>query len=115
MHTHGYKYAVVSQGKFANTTTVTSGFIKSLDESGLINRNFDFPPCKDTVIVPNNGYTIVRFIADNPGFWFFHCHIEFHAEVGMSAVLKVGSRNDVAPKPDNWPQCGDFMASDPKK
>ncbi|EED22560.1 multicopper oxidase, putative [Talaromyces stipitatus ATCC 10500] len=27
---------------------------------------------------PNHPSTVVRFIADNPGIWFFHCHMEWH-------------------------------------
>lgn len=30
-------------------------------------RNFEDPPIKDTVTVPDGGYTVIRFIADNPG------------------------------------------------
>ena len=43
---------------------------------------------KDTVIVPYGGYTIIRFTVDNPGWWFFHCHIEIHQLEGMAAVIK---------------------------
>ena len=43
---------------------------------------------KDTVIVPYGGYTIIRFVVDNPGWWFFHCHIEVHQLEGMAAVVK---------------------------
>jgi len=43
---------------------------------------------KDTVIVPFGGYTVIRFIVDNPGWWFFHCHIEIHQLEGMSAVVR---------------------------
>ena len=42
---------------------------------------------KDTVIVPYGGYVVIRFVVDNPGWWFFHCHIEIHQLEGMSAVL----------------------------
>ena len=44
-------------------------------------------PRKDTVIVPFGGYTVIRFTADNPGWWFFHCHIEVHQLQGMAAVV----------------------------
>jgi len=44
-------------------------------------------PRKDTVIVPYGGYTVIRFIVDNPGWWFFHCHIEVHQLEGMAAVI----------------------------
>ena len=42
---------------------------------------------KDTVIVPFGGYVAIRFAADNPGWWFFHCHIEIHQLEGMAAVI----------------------------
>ena len=43
---------------------------------------------KDTVIVPFGGYVVMRFKVDNPGWWFFHCHIEIHQLEGMAAVIK---------------------------
>ncbi|KAJ7926302.1 hypothetical protein B0H13DRAFT_1599644, partial [Mycena leptocephala] len=27
------------------------------------------------------------FVADNPGTWFFHCHIEWHLDVGLAVQL----------------------------
>jgi L-ascorbate oxidase len=85
--------------------------IKEMDQMGLLKRNFDRPPIKDTVTIPAGGYTIIRFIADNPGIWFFHCHLDFHSEVGMALLLKVGKDEDL-PKisTDYWPQCGNFKA-----
>lgn len=59
--------------------------------------------------MPDGGYTIVRFVADNPGYWLFHCHIEFHSEVGMSIVFKVGEHEQMPPVPRNFPQCGSYM------
>ncbi|KAJ3150557.1 hypothetical protein HDU89_002964 [Geranomyces variabilis] len=31
--------------------------------------------------------TVLRFIADNPGTWFLHCHIDWHLEDGLAAVF----------------------------
>ena len=42
---------------------------------------------KDTVIVPPGGYVVIRFLADNPGYWFMHCHIEPHLLDGMAVVI----------------------------
>lgn len=64
---------------------------------------------KDTVTVPDGGYTIVRFVADNPGYWLFHCHIEYHVEVGMALVFKVGDHKDMLPVPKNFPTCSNYM------
>jgi len=43
---------------------------------------------KDTVIVPYGGYTVIRFVADNPGWWLLHCHIEIHQLEDMAVVIK---------------------------
>lgn len=37
------------------------------DRKGLLHRQFGKPPLKDTIAVPNNGYVVLRFRADNPG------------------------------------------------
>ncbi len=79
--------------------------IIKLDKNGSIHRNFDRPAIKDTVSIPFEGYTIMRFRADNPGYWLFHCHILFHAEGGLSMAFKVGDEKDFPEKPENWPQC----------
>jgi len=47
----------------------------------------DFPMIRDTVIVPNHGYVVLRFKADNPGVWFFHCHTDWHAATGLGVVF----------------------------
>lgn len=46
---------------------VTVEEVKELDRLGLIHRKLKRAPLKDTVTVPDGGYTIVRFYADNPG------------------------------------------------
>ena len=43
---------------------------------------------KDTVIVPYGGYVVIRFVIDNTGWWFLHCHIEIHQLEGMAVVLQ---------------------------
>ncbi|KAJ0421146.1 multicopper oxidase-domain-containing protein [Aspergillus carlsbadensis] len=45
------------------------------------------PVRRDTPIAPPSGNFLVRFIADNPGVWFFHCHIEWHMDAGLAAVM----------------------------
>ncbi|KAH9508128.1 Laccase-6 [Bulinus truncatus] len=67
-----------------------------------------WPPVKDTIIVPTGGYVIVRFKADNPGLWLIHCHIELHSTVGMA--LMFNEAEELHPKPpDNFLKCGDFF------
>ncbi|XP_069129301.1 uncharacterized protein [Argopecten irradians] len=66
------------------------------------------PTRKDTVIVPRQGYVVLRMVADNPGYWFMHCHIEVHQVFGMSLVLQAGEVTDMPPLPRGFPTCGGY-------
>lgn len=33
------------------------------------------------------GNIVLRFVADNPGIWLFHCHIEWHLLTGLAATF----------------------------
>ncbi|OJJ34660.1 hypothetical protein ASPWEDRAFT_110479 [Aspergillus wentii DTO 134E9] len=45
------------------------------------------PMRRDTLYAPASGNFVIRFKADNPGVWFFHCHIEWHLSAGLAAVM----------------------------
>ncbi|KAJ6019679.1 hypothetical protein N7499_009355 [Penicillium canescens] len=47
----------------------------------------DYPARRDTLVLPPQGYFVVRFVADNPGVWFFHCHIDWHLSQGLGMTL----------------------------
>jgi L-ascorbate oxidase len=96
---------------FNTSLPLTAEYLQELDRKGLLKRNFDRPILKDTYTMQKDGYAIVRFIADNPGFWMVHCHLDSHADSGMMAVLKVGESKDLPPKPPNWPSCGSYDGS----
>lgn len=110
-HLHGHDFRVVAMERIQRTG-VTVEQIKKLDDEGKIKRRLIGAPIKDTVTVPDGGYTVIRFLANNPGFWLLHCHIEFHVEVGMALVFKVGDYNQMAPLPKNFPTCSGYMPSD---
>ncbi|CAI7677495.1 unnamed protein product [Penicillium pancosmium] len=44
---------------------------------------------RDTVQIPSRGYAVLRFKADNPGVWLFHCHILWHFATGMAMLIDV--------------------------
>ncbi|ONH68090.1 Iron transport multicopper oxidase FET5 [Cyberlindnera fabianii] len=46
-----------------------------------------YPLLRDTAILEPNGYMVLRFKADNPGVWFFHCHVDWHLEQGLAITL----------------------------
>ncbi|KMU80972.1 iron transport multicopper oxidase FET3 [Coccidioides immitis H538.4] len=45
------------------------------------------PMRRDTILVNANGNAVLRFKADNPGVWLFHCHIEWHMDSGLVATI----------------------------
>lgn len=47
----------------------------------------EHPMVRDTVEVLPNGYIVIRFRSNNPGVWFFHCHVDWHLEQGLAIVL----------------------------
>jgi iron transport multicopper oxidase len=42
---------------------------------------------RDVVSVPAVGWARIRWVADNPGVWLFHCHIEWHTHIGLSLAI----------------------------
>ncbi|KAE9550628.1 hypothetical protein FO519_006171 [Halicephalobus sp. NKZ332] len=72
---------------------------------------------RDTVQVPMGGYIVIRFRADNPGWWYSHCHLMLHQMAGMAFAMKFGEHEQMPIPPINFPHdCGDYEAPplDPK-
>uniref|UniRef100_A0A7N0T6V5 L-ascorbate oxidase n=2 Tax=Kalanchoe fedtschenkoi TaxID=63787 RepID=A0A7N0T6V5_KALFE len=78
-HLHGHDFWVLGygEGKF--------DIEKDPKSYNLVN-----PIMKNTVPVHPYGWTALRFRADNPGAWAFHCHIEAHFYMGMGLVFEEG-------------------------
>ncbi|XP_074036592.1 uncharacterized protein, partial [Leptinotarsa decemlineata] len=110
-HLHGYVFNVVGIGRSPdkNVKKINLKHALDLDRRGLLHRHFNLPPLKDTIAVPNNGYVIFRFRADNPGYWLFHCHFLFHIAIGMNLIVHVGTQSDLPPVPHGFPKCGDHL------
>jgi FtsP/CotA-like multicopper oxidase with cupredoxin domain len=64
-HLHGYNFLVLSSKSLDRPVDVAE--VKLNDSLGLLSRNLKDAPRKDTVVVPNKGYTIIRLFTDNPG------------------------------------------------
>ncbi|KAK8211262.1 iron transport multicopper oxidase FET3 precursor [Phyllosticta citricarpa] len=74
-HLHGHAFQAVVRsaegaGNFANNETVP-----------------EVPMRRDTFHVRPNGNIVLRFRADNPGVWLFHCHLEWHVASGLIATM----------------------------
>ncbi|KAJ4715669.1 L-ascorbate oxidase family protein [Melia azedarach] len=93
-HLHGHDFWVLGYGddKF-NLSTDGQKF-------NLVN-----PIMKNTVPLHPYGWTALRFRADNPGVWIFHCHIEPHFLLGMTVLFESGSEM-VADPPQQNMGCG---------
>lgn len=68
-HLHGAPYNVIGIGRSPdkNIKKINLKHALDLDRQGLLKRQYDLPPYKDTIAVPNNGYVVLRLKADNPG------------------------------------------------
>ncbi|CCH43376.1 Iron transport multicopper oxidase FET3 [Wickerhamomyces ciferrii] len=76
-HLHGHNFQVLTRGSHQH-------YDKSKDY-----KFSETPMIRDTVNVPGSGFVILRFIADNPGVWFFHCHTDWHAARGLASLFIV--------------------------
>ncbi|KAG8369249.1 hypothetical protein BUALT_Bualt15G0131900 [Buddleja alternifolia] len=98
MHLHGYSFYVVGSG--------LGNFNRTRDPP---NYNLVDPPLMETIAVPINGWTAIRFRADNPGVWFMHCHFERHVSWGMGMAFIVrngrGPNARMLPPPPDMPRC----------
>eukprot|EP00253_Pinus_taeda_P003257 PITA_03257 len=78
-HLHGHDFWVLGYG---------DGVFDPLEDPkkyNLVN-----PPLRNTVALFPYGWTALRFRADNPGVWVFHCHLEAHFFMGMGVMFAEG-------------------------
>lgn len=76
MHYYNYEYMTYSSSNYGwiqmPDLYMTREDLLKLDSAGEIKRNFDKPIKKDTIMMPNGGYVVTRFKAENPG-WCYYC------------------------------------------
>ncbi|XP_009774063.1 laccase-17 [Nicotiana tabacum] len=98
LHLHGFNFFVVGQG-FGN-------FDPNKDPT---NFNLIDPVERNTVGVPAGGWVAIRFLADNPGIWFMHCHLEVHTSWGLKMAWLVLDgklpNQKLLPPPSDLPKC----------
>ena len=93
-HLHGYKFFVLAQGHAAPPHTDPFGQLDRANVEPLY-RSLDLsnPLRRDTASVEAFGWTLIRFVADNPGAWAFHCHVSWHTEAGL--LMQFLTRTDL--------------------
>ncbi|KAL1808967.1 hypothetical protein ACET3Z_025957 [Daucus carota] len=98
IHLHGYDFYILAEG-FGNYNpkTDTSKF------------NLVDPPLRNTVSLPVKGWAVIRFVADNPGVWLMHCHLDVHITWGLAMAFLVengvGELESLEPPPADLPVC----------
>jgi iron transport multicopper oxidase len=72
-HLHGHSFWIISTSDYPDAESLYAGdYIQ-----------------RDTVSVPALGWVKIRFVANNPGAWFFHCHIEWHMSAGLALTFVI--------------------------
>lgn len=74
-HLHGHQFQVLDRPRSDTGSWPGRG-------SGVA-----VPPSRDVIHVMANSHAILRFRATNPGVFLFHCHIEWHVEMGLTATI----------------------------
>ncbi|PFH50518.1 multicopper oxidase [Amanita thiersii Skay4041] len=70
-HLHGHKVMIVARSDNYKDSIVV--------QEGQAN-----PMRRDTIQIPSEHAVTLRVVADNPGVWMLHCHIEWHLESGLA-------------------------------
>lgn len=100
-HLHGAQMFILAAGHGYFPGYETLGLLpggKGVNTSSTIGTELIANPTRrDVTTVEGFGWTLIRFVADNPGVWLFHCHMIWHAEAGMG--MQFVSRTDVM---RNW-------------
>jgi FtsP/CotA-like multicopper oxidase with cupredoxin domain len=107
-HLHGHDFYVLASHRSEHGWGSYSPWATKGSASIAPKLNLENPVRKDTISVPRRGFVILRFRADNPGIWMFHCHVLFHQGSGMAMGLHVGPDED---HNDIIAQAGEFCTS----
>src|SRR5690606_4562268 len=74
-HLHGHVFQIIGRGESV------------YDPAQPYPDVLENPSRRDTVLIPSFGNIGIRFVADNPGVWLFHCHIEWHLTAGLALTI----------------------------
>ncbi|CAF1050223.1 unnamed protein product [Didymodactylos carnosus] len=77
IHLHGHTFSIIANGK-----TNDGDFNKK-----KVIFNTKNPLRRDTVSINPNSYMVLRFVANNPGIWMMHCHIDWHLQAGLAIIF----------------------------
>ncbi|PZC81713.1 hypothetical protein B5X24_HaOG212157 [Helicoverpa armigera] len=110
-HMHGYGMQVISTWQNPKDKPISKEDFQRMIKDGKILRNLQNPPVKDTITVPNKGYTIVRIKIDRGGSWLLECRSCALSSVPAAILIRVP---EAIPKAviDSLPKCGNYRPPD---
>ncbi|KAI1164762.1 Cupredoxin [Nemania serpens] len=78
-HLHGHDFQAIYRSEEEAGT---------FEDANVTDADFPrFPMRRDTLVLYPEGNIVLRFRANNPGIWLFHCHIEWHITSGLIATM----------------------------
>ncbi|ODQ81782.1 hypothetical protein BABINDRAFT_6433 [Babjeviella inositovora NRRL Y-12698] len=81
-HLHGHTFQAIERGPSYLNADVPVPWDPSAPYDAP-----EYPMRRDVFYARSQSYFRIRFKANNPGVWFFHCHIEWHLLQGLALVL----------------------------
>ena len=75
------RFRIINESMMHHPMHLHGHFFRVLNGAG------DYSPLKHTVDVPPMGEQTIEFNANEERDWLFHCHILYHAKVGMARVV----------------------------
>jgi len=76
MHVHGHRFYVLGKGPNTNPYPDPAYPLNTVN-----------PMYRDTFTIDPSHWAVVRMVADNPGVWLMHCHIDWHLMIGQAWVF----------------------------
>lgn len=90
-HLHGHDFQIIHYNTEANEWKEGEKELEAQVQEKLKfamdNQIKDNPLRRDTFSVPPGGFVLIRFVKNNPGFWAFHCHIDWHLVQGLGLIF----------------------------
>ncbi|KAJ2714085.1 ferroxidase fet3 [Coemansia spiralis] len=89
-HLHGHVFQIIEYGPVDRSTVIlTQSTNRTVDDIVLppLQRFHGAPMRRDTLVIGEYQYVKLRFRADNPGVWMFHCHMDTHFAAGLAITF----------------------------
>ncbi|KAI3433825.1 hypothetical protein D9Q98_003629 [Chlorella vulgaris] len=94
-HLHGHHFWVVGSGLGIYNAKANASSLNTVN-----------PPWRDTATLPQGGWVVIRFKADNPGLWLLHCHLFMHQLMGQLLVVAEDTEGiQKLERPTGLPEC----------